>query len=96
MDLFFLITLDFLIILHLHRKWSFIRYGPNEGNEDGEKFWNDFNRIVDILGNGYRLCVVGDLSGWNGDRVRTGVTGAFGAPRENQRSSFVLREVMCG
>ena len=39
---------------------------------------------VDRVGNGYRLCVMGDLNGWIRDRVRGGITGAFGVPRENE------------
>ena len=38
---------------------------------------------MDRIGNGYRLCILGDLNGWIGDRARTGITGAFRVPREN-------------
>ena len=35
-----------------------VGYSPNEGNdEERERFWNDFDRIGDRVGNGYRLCV---------------------------------------
>ena len=38
--------------------------GPNEGNgEERERFWNDLYRIVDRVGNGYRLYMLGDLNG---------------------------------
>ena len=61
-----------------------VRYGPNEGiDEERERFWNDMDRTVNRVGNGYRLCVLEDLNGWIGDRVRAGITGAFGVPREN-------------
>ena len=44
-------------------------YNPNEGDdEEREIIWNDLNRIVDRVGNGYRLCMLGDLNGWTGDR----------------------------
>ena len=37
-------------------------HGPNEGNgEEKERFWNYLDRIVDRVGNGFRLCVLGDL-----------------------------------
>ena len=42
-----------------------VRYGANE--RDGEeinRFWNDLDRILDRVGNGYRLCIVGDQNGW--------------------------------
>ena len=42
------------------------------------------DRIMDKVGNGYRLCVLGDLNVWIGDRVRAGITGAFGVPGENK------------
>ena len=56
-----------------------VGYGPNEG--DGEE-WNDMGRSLDSVGNGYRLCVLGDLNGWIGERTRVGITGAFGFPGE--------------
>ena len=42
------------------------------------------DRTLDSVGNGYRLCILGYLNGWVGDRVRTGITGAFGVPGENK------------
>ena len=33
--------------------------------------------------NGYRLCVLGDLNGWDEDRIRVSETGDFGVPGEN-------------
>ena len=38
---------------------------------------------MDRIGNGYRLCVLGVLNGWIGDRVRAGITSDFGVPGEN-------------
>ena len=35
-------------------------------------------KIVERAVNGYGLCVVGDLNGWVGDRVRVGMIGTFG------------------
>ena len=29
------------------------------------------------VGNGYRLCMLGFLNGWIGDRAKAGITGAF-------------------
>ena len=44
-------------------------YGPTEGDdEDREKFWNDLDRVLDKVCNRYRLCMMGDLNGWVGDR----------------------------
>ena len=40
--------------------------------EEREGFWNDLARVVDRVGNGYRLCMLGDLNVWVGDRVRVG------------------------
>ena len=28
-----------------------------------ERFWNDMDRTLDSVGNGYRLCILGDLNG---------------------------------
>ena len=34
-----------------------VEYGSNEGSvEERKMFWNDLDRIVDKVGNGYRLC----------------------------------------
>ena len=37
--------------------------------------------------NGYRLCVLGDLNGCIGDRVKAGISGVFGVPGENDTLS---------
>ena len=53
-----------------------VRYGTSEGiGEERERFWNDMDKTVDIVGNGYRLCVLENLNGWIGDRAS-----AFGVP----------------
>ena len=41
------------------------------------------DRSPDSVGNGYRLCILGDLNGWIGDRTRAGITGDFGVPGGN-------------
>ena len=68
-----------------------VEYGPNEGDsEERESLWNYFDRIVDRVGNGYRLCILGDLNGWIGNTVRAGITSAFGVPRENDNGRRVV------
>ena len=52
------------------------------------------DRTMARVGNGYRLCVLGDLKGWIRDRVRAGITGAFGVPRENENGRTVVE--FCG
>ena len=47
-------------------------------------------RILDRVGNGYRLCILGGLNGWIGDRTRVGITGAFGVPGENDNGRRVV------
>ena len=40
-----------------------MKYGPNEGDgEARDRFWNDMERTLDNVGNGYRLCILGDLN----------------------------------
>ena len=48
------------------------------------------NRILDRLGNGYRLCILGYLNGWIGGLKRAGITGAFGVPGENDNGRRVV------
>ena len=38
---------------------------------------------MERAGKGYRFCLLGDLSGLVGDRVRVGITDAFGVSGEN-------------
>ena len=58
-----------------------VGYGLSQGVvEEMERFWNDMGRVLNRVGNLYRLCIPGDLNGWIGDRTRAGTTGAFGVP----------------
>ena len=68
-----------------------VGYGPNEGDgEERYRFWNEMDRILDRVWNGYRLCILRYLNGWVGDRTRVGMIGAFGVPRENDDGRKVL------
>ena len=49
------------------------------------------SRTLDNIGNGYRLCILGDLNGWIGDRTRAGITGAFGVLGENDIVKRVVK-----
>ena len=61
-----------------------IGYGPNEGDgEERERLWNYYDRIMDRVGNGYILCVLRDLNGWNRNMVRASITSAFGVLGRN-------------
>ena len=58
--------------------------GPNEGDgKERDRLWNDMDRILDRIGNGYRLCIQGDLNGWIGYRTRAAITGAFRVPEDD-------------
>ena len=48
------------------------------------------DRILDRVGNRYRLCIQGELYGWMGDRTRAGITGAFGVSVENDNGRKVV------
>ena len=48
------------------------------------------DRILDRVGNGYRLCILGDLNGWIRDRTRASITGAFGVRGENDNCRRVM------
>ena len=38
-------------------------YSSNEGDgEERKRFWNDLDRIVDKIGNDYKLYILGDLN----------------------------------
>ena len=52
------------------------------------------NWIVGKIRNGYGLCVPGDLNDFIGERVRAGITGAFGVPRDNGNGKKSGR-IMC-
>ena len=55
-----------------------VGYGPNEGDgEERDRFWNDMDRTLNSVRNGYRLCMLGDLNGRIGNRTRAGITGAL-------------------
>ena len=43
-----------------------VGYGPNEGDDkERERFWNDLDKVVDRVGNGYRLFAGGsEWMGW--------------------------------
>ena len=58
--------------------------------EERERFWNDMDRTMDRVGNGYRFCVLVDMNGWIGDRVKTGITVTFGIPGENENGRRVV------
>ena len=47
-------------------------------------------RVLDRVGNGYRLCIVRNLNGWIGDRVRSGITVAFRVLGENDNGRRVV------
>ena len=65
--------------------------GLNEGDgEEKERILNGFDKVVNRLGNRYRLYVLGDLDGWVRDRVRVGITDAFVVPRENNKGRRVV------
>ena len=56
-------------------------YIPNKGDgEERDIFWKDMDRALDSVGNGYRLCILGDLNGWIRDRERASIIGAYGVP----------------
>ena len=58
-----------------------VGYSPNQGiGEEKERFRNDIDRTMGRVGNGNRLCLLGDLNGWIVDRVRAGITDAFRVP----------------
>ena len=44
------------------------------------------DRTLESVRNGCRLCILGHLNGWIGD---SGITGAFGVPRDNDNGRRV-------
>ena len=48
------------------------------------------DRILDRVGNGYRVCILGGLNGLIRDRTRAGITGASGVPEENDNGRIVV------
>ena len=68
-----------------------VGYDSNEGNgEENDKFWNYMDRTLDIVGNGYKLCILGAINGRIGNRTRASITVAFGVPGENDNSRRVV------
>ena len=66
-------------------------YDPTEGDdEERERLWNDWDRILVRVDNGHKLGVMGELNGWIGYWVRDDITGAFGVPGENEKERRVL------
>ena len=61
-----------------------------EEMEERKRFWNDLDRVVDRLGNRYRIYVLGDLNGWFGDRVKVGITVGFGVSGESDYGRRVI------
>ena len=64
--------------------------------EENERFWSDIGRVLGRVGNMYRLCVLGDLNGWVGDKMKVGITGAFGVPGYNdngRRVTYICAEI---
>ena len=82
-------------ILWVKFKFSMVKvcmvmvYGPEGEFRERERFWNDLQRVVHSVGNGYRLCVL-DLNGWVEDRVRVGITDGFGVSGENSNGRRVI------
>ena len=68
-----------------------VGYSSSEGDvEKRDRFWNDMDRILDRVGNGYRSCILGDLNGWTGDRTRDSIIGAFGVSGGNDSGRRVV------
>ena len=41
-----------------------VGYSPNDADgEERDRFCDDMDRTLDRIGNGYRLCILGDLNG---------------------------------
>ena len=47
-------------------------------------------RVVDRVGYEYQLCVLEDLNGWVGGRVKVSMSGAFRVPGENDNGRRVV------
>ena len=58
------------------------------------------DRTQDSVGIGYRLCILGDLNGWRGDKARASITCAFGVLGENDKGrrvvEFCAERRLCG
>ena len=55
---------------------------------------------MDSVGIGYRLCILGGLNGWMGDRTKAGIMGPFGVQGENNNGrrvvEFSTKKGLCG
>ena len=68
-----------------------VGYRPNERDgEERDRICKNMDRILNRVGNGYRLCILSNLNGWIGDRMRAGITGGFGVPGENDNGRRVV------
>ena len=63
-----------------------VAYVPSEDGYERDRFWNDMDRTLDSVGNGYRLSLLEDLNGWIGNNIRASITGTFGVPGWNDNS----------
>ena len=50
---------------------------------------------MDRVGIGYRWCVLEDLNGCVGDRMKAGITGGFGVTGENDNGRRVIDFSIC-
>ena len=72
-----------------------VGYSPNErDNEERDRFWNDMDMILGRVGNGYRLCILGNINEWIGDRMRADITATFGVPRDNHNGKELWSSVL--
>ena len=68
-----------------------VDYGPNERDgEERDRFWSDMDTTLNNVGNGYRLCILGDLNGWIRDRTRVSITCACGVLGEYDNGRRVV------
>ena len=83
-------------ILWIKFKFSKVKFcvmvecSASEGDgEERDIFRNYMGRILDGVGNGYRLCIL-DLNGWIEDKIRACINGAFEVPVENDSGRRVV------
>ena len=64
-------------ILWIKFKFSIVKvcvvvgYSPSErDDEERGRFWDDMDKALYSLGNGYRLCILGDINLWIEDTER--------------------------
>ena len=59
-----------------------------------KRFWSDLGKILDEVGN--QFCIMNNLSGWDGDRVKDDVTGAFLKFQVNMKMvDFSAERMLC-